>query len=183
MTTAHDIARLTNRELRALLREGHPIDPAALDDSAYRGVSLGLPRLLERLSWKTFRKVFHRDPARGTLRGWNVRVEQRGVDAPSRARMRRGEEWTFGHYVVCNPLPDRAPQGVAHALLLDYGAGRNARLDPISRVRDPLVAINAGSVELLLGYTYLDLGMLVDTPSFFTLEREGRLEKFVAPPR
>ena len=183
MMTAHEIARLTNRELRTLLREGHPIDPAALDDSAYRGVSLGLPRILEQLTWKTFRKVFHRDAARGVLRGWNVRVEQRGVDAPSQARMRRGAEWTFGHYVVRDSLPDRAPQGLAHALLLDYGAGRNARFDPISRVRDPLVAVNRGSVELLLGYTYLDLGLLLQTPSFFTLEREGRLEKIVAPPR
>ena len=52
-------------------------------------------------------------------------------------------------------------------LLIDYGK---------SGTRDPLVAVKEGSSELLLGWTYLDLGVTrIGTPSFFVLEREGPL--------
>ncbi len=34
-------------QLATILQGGHPIDPASLDDSAYRGISLGLPRWVE----------------------------------------------------------------------------------------------------------------------------------------
>ena len=60
--------------------------------------------------------------------------------------------------------------------MIDYGLGDNPRLDPIRRGRDPLVALEKGSVERLLGWTYLDLGVgRVGTPSYFLLEREGPL--------
>ena len=61
---------------------GHPVDPAQLEGWVYRGTSLGLPSLVERLTWKTFQKAFWRDPATGRLLGWNVRLEQDGLDAP-----------------------------------------------------------------------------------------------------
>ncbi|RLB64229.1 MAG: hypothetical protein DRI90_05055, partial [Deltaproteobacteria bacterium] len=61
-----------------LLTSGHSIDPRQLDDVEYRGISLGLPAIVEKLTWKKFKKVFHRDPATGVLRGWNVRMEQNG---------------------------------------------------------------------------------------------------------
>ena len=52
-----------------------------------RGISLGLPAWVERLSWKKFAKAFHRDPRTQRLRGWNVRIEQ---GALQRARPRGG---------------------------------------------------------------------------------------------
>ena len=80
--TAAEIARLPKTALRDLLANGHPIDPAALDDSVYRGTSLGLPELVVRLTWRHFEKVFHRDPATGELRGWNIRVKDRHPFGP-----------------------------------------------------------------------------------------------------
>ncbi|MEZ4315095.1 MAG: hypothetical protein R3F14_44340, partial [Polyangiaceae bacterium] len=56
-------------------------------------------------------------------------------------------------------------------LLLDYGA-RHPAYHPLARLRDPIVAVREGSVDLLLGATYLAIGGGVKTPSFFTLERE-----------
>ena len=53
-----------------------------------RGTSLGLPALVEKLTWKTFQKTFYRDPRTGRLLGWNVRLEQDGLDAPSRPRLK-----------------------------------------------------------------------------------------------
>lgn len=169
---------MKRRELADLLGRGHPIDPHALDDTAYRGISLGLPRWAERLSWKTFQKTFHRDASTGQLRGWNVRVEQRGLDAASVPKLRRGAPFTFGHYEVVE-LPESAPRGLRRGLLIDYSPERGL----VSRVRDPIVALHEGSVELLLGWSYVDLGWLrIPTPSYFVLEREGPLRpESVAP--
>jgi len=169
-----ELLAASHAELRALLASGHPIEAARLDDTAYRGISLGLPAWVERLSWKKFTKAFHRDPRDGRLRGWNVRIEQDGLDRPWRARQRGGRPWTFGHFAVVTE-PDR--------LLLDYGAGGNGRLDPLGLLRDPLVALQAGSVELLLGWSYLAIGPAkIPTPSYFLLERAGPIERPVASP-
>jgi hypothetical protein len=180
--TARDLAGATPAELRALLAAGQPIDPAALDDTEYLGTSLGLPAMIERLTWTTFKKVFHRDPDRGALRGWNVRIDQR---APGwRERTRGGAPATFGHFAVVPLAGRRLPIACPAGLLLDYGRGGNGALDPIARLRDPIVAVAAGSADLLLGWSYLELGpMRVATPSFFTLERGGPIGHVARPAR
>lgn len=183
MKTADDFLTMDNRRLMAELCAGAPIDPAALDDTEYRGVSLGLPAFIEKLSWKTFQKTFHRDVETGDLRGWNVRLVQNGLHAPCVPKEKKGEPFTFGHYRVVSTdrrtLPVRCEQG----LLIDYGQGGNGRLDFIGRVRDPIVAVNEGSAELLLGWSYLELGFAqLKTPVFFTLERVGPLRHKASPP-
>jgi hypothetical protein len=173
--TRQDVLAMNKRQLAAALLEGHEIGADALDDTQYRGISLGLPRWAEALSWKTFQKTFHRDPATGVLRGWNVRVEQRGLDAASVALVRRGAPVTFGPYVV-GELPANAPRGLRRGRLIDYSPSPGL----MSRLRDPLVALNQGSVDLLLGWSYLDLWIFrMPTPSYFLLEREGALQHIV----
>lgn len=174
--TRDDLLSLDARALAALLAAGHPIDPHSLDDREYRGISLGLPHFVEALTWKTFKKVFHRDPTTQRLRGWNVRMKQRGIDGPFEPLMRGGAPVTFGHYEVVEATPDNVPAGCDRGLLIDYGRGDNRRLDPIRRLRDPVVALAAGSVDLLLGWSFVDLGFRrVSTPSYFCLERDTPL--------
>lgn len=169
--------------LRDLMRTGHAIDPDALADLEFRGISLGLPRFVERLTWKTFQKVFHRDPQTGALRGWNVRLEQRGIDADSVALQHRGQRVTFGHYQVVPLDVAQPPRPCGPGLMIDYGRGGNSRWDPMRCVRDPLVAVHSGSVDLLLGWSYVDLGFVrLSTPSYFLLQRERPLSHRVAPP-
>jgi len=160
-----------------LLEAGHPIAEDELAGHEYRGVSLGLPAVIEKLTWKKFRKAFHREG--GALRGWNVRLEQNGLEGPDRPKRRRGEPFTFGHFAV-RPLAGYRlgryrgrPVEVPEGLMLDYGLGANG-LDPIRFLRDPIVALRPGDATLLFGWSYLDLGIRrVPTPSFFTLERAG----------
>ncbi|MBL9022527.1 MAG: hypothetical protein JNL21_10005 [Myxococcales bacterium] len=154
-------------ELRRLLASGHAVDPLDLAGFDYRGTSLGLPALVEKLTWKIFRKVFRRTTD-GTVIGHNVRIDQ-GSGEPLRDRT--GAPVTFGPYAV-KPLPaGGTPFGCRAGVLLDYGAA-HPRLHPLGLVRDPLVALVPGSADLLLGATYLALGPLaVRTPSFFLLER------------
>ncbi|MBL0218581.1 MAG: hypothetical protein IPQ07_32475 [Myxococcales bacterium] len=173
--TRAELLAASGSELRAMLAAGHPIDPSQLDDTTYRGISLGLPAWIERLSWKKFTKAFHRDPRTGCLRGWNLRIEQDGLDRPWRPRSRRGVPWTFGHFAVVRE-PGR--------LMLDYGAGGNRKGDPLNTLRDPLVALHAGSVERLLGWSYLAIGPAkIPTPSYFLLERDAPLAAPVPSPR
>ncbi len=154
------------RELSSLLARGGPVRAEQLAGFAFRGTSLGLPALLEKLSWVTFQKAFVRDGER--VRGWNVRVEQRGLGAPSKPLLRKGAPFTFGHFLV-----EEAAAG--RALVLDYGAYARP-LDPLRTLRDPLVALDE-EAGLILGRTLIKLGpLLLPTPSFFALEREAPLE-------
>jgi hypothetical protein len=171
-----DFLRLSRSELAAMLTRGHPIDPNALDDTEYRGVSLGLPAPIVALSWLTFVKTFHRDPITRRLRGWNVRVEQTGIDGPVIPMRTGGRPTCFGHYEVGDARGCGAPIPCEQGLLIDYGRGSHGRFDPMRRARDPIVALEAGSTERLLGWTYLAIGSRrVGTPSFFLLERRGAL--------
>ena len=180
----NDFLRMNRRELLNVLRDGHPIAPDGIADAAYRGISLGLPAWVDRLAWKTFQKTFHRDPATGHLRGWNVRIEQRGYEAPSVALRKNGQPFCWGHYRVVTPAKPAPRIGRSRGLLIHYGLGGNAALDPTNRVRDPLVAITRDNPNMLLGWSYVDLGVLsFGTPTFFLLEREGPLTHIVRPPR
>lgn len=169
------------KHLGEMLRGGHHVAPEALDDTRYRGISLGLPAWIEKLAWKTFVKTFRRDGE--VLRGWNVRLEQTGLDGDVvYQRLKNGAPKTFGHYHVVHPGP--RPVGSHPGLLIHYGLGGNSRLDPAGPMRDPLVALDAGSVDRLLGWSYMDLlGFTIGTPSYFLLERLGPLDHDVAPPR
>lgn len=184
MIRRDSLLALPRRALAEALAAGHPIDPAALDGSEYRGISLGLPAFVEKLSWKTFQKVFERDRESGTLRGWNVRIEQRGLDASSVPKQKNGAPFTFGHYQVVPMGGRRCPRPVGPALAIDYGLGGNGRFDLMHFLVDPIVAVNEGSHELLLGWSYLDFGLLrISTPNFFVLERERALTHSARPKR
>jgi hypothetical protein len=173
MGTARSLRNASRAELRERIATGHPVDAAAIEGWAYRGTSLGLPRFAERLTWKTFQKTFWRDPASGRLLGWNVRLEQDGVDAPSRPKMRDGRPVTVWHYEVIPPAGVRAPRGFDRGLIIDYSRGRNPRFDAIRLSRDPLVSLSPGNHDELIGVTYLSIaGLTIETPTYFTLERD-----------
>lgn len=176
MSLVQTLRQESKAQLRARILAGHPVDPAALEGWAYRGTSLGLPRFVEKLTWKTFQKTFWREPTTGRLLGWNVRLEQDGVDAPSRPKVKGGRPVTTWHYEVVGPRGVAMPRGFDRGLLIDYGRAKNAALDTIRVTKDPLVAVEPGNTDLLLGVSYLALGpVCVETPTYFLLEREHRI--------
>lgn len=176
-----DFLNMDRAELSSVMSNGYAIDPNSLDDTMYRGISLGLPKIVDRLLWKTFRKTFHRDPETAGLRGWNVRLEQNGLEQPSSPmHNKRGEQITFGHYHALDARGRRMPKPWDIGLFLDYGAAANRLLDIARWLRAPLIAVNEGSVDLLLGWEYVQLGCFqISTPSFWLLEREGSLDEVV----
>lgn len=140
-------------ELRRRYRAGGPVAPRDLAGRAFRGISLGLPPLVERLSWKTFAKVFVADGAR--VRGFNLRIVQNGdIAGPYRPRPARAR---FGE------MEARAAGG---RTVLDYAAA-NPWWHPLARARDTLVRLDG---EHLLGRAQLAIaGREIETPSFFVL--------------
>jgi hypothetical protein len=181
---ASDFLALDRDQLAAALARGHAIASDALANRIYRGVSLGLPGFVDRLAWKTFAKVFLRDRERKVLRGWNLRLAQTGLTGPLVPLQQAGHAFHFGHFRVEPAAGYAMPRALPQALVLDYGRGGNPRFDPTRAIRDPIVAVHAGSAELLLGWTYLDLGAFqIGTPSYFTLEAVGPIERSFEPPR
>jgi len=175
---ATDLLDLGRGDLMELLRGGHPIDRTELADRRYRGISLGLPGWVEALTWKKFGKCFaaHDD---GRIRGWNLRIVQDGLEEPWTAmRCSDGTPRTFGHFEVVPAAEHPTHQGITRGLLIHYGRGHNGRFDPVSLLRDPLVALNPEDSTLLLGWSYVDLGLGIrlGTPSFFSLELDGPLQ-------
>lgn len=163
MTTVAELRELPRRELSRLLAAGRPVHSSALVGWAFRGTTLGTPRLVERLSWQTFQKTFYRRPESDEVVGWNVRVHQDGLGAPSRPRHLDGAPRCVWPYAV---------RDTSGGLLIDYRPFA-APLDPLRWVTDPLVALSSGDATLLLGVSRLALlGGSLETPTFFVLERE-----------
>ncbi len=185
MLTLEDLMRMDATRLRAVMDRGHPLDPDVLAGRQYLGVDLSLPGWARRLLWHTFRKTFVRDEATGEVRGWNVRMEQHGIDgARVPLRDRRGRPITFGHYRVRSAANVRFPSAWSGANFLDYTTAGNKLLDPAARAYTPLVAVNAGSQDLLLGWEVFKLGpVLVPAPLYWALRYEGPLVDIVPPPR
>jgi hypothetical protein len=181
--TRDQLLAFDRAQLREVMNRGHAIEPSALEGMAYQGVSLGMPRLFEELSWKKFQKTFHRDPRSGALRGWNVRLEQNGLDEPCVPKTKDGAPFTFGHFEVvpAHETPAGLREGF-DGLMIDYGRGENGA-DVTSVLRDPLVAVNEGDASLLLGYSIVALGPAkIPTPTYFLLERPEPLAHVAHPP-
>jgi hypothetical protein len=182
--TLNDLMTMSDEDRFEVLRTGHPLEPDALVDTAYLGVELSLPGWVQRhVLWKTFRKAFVRDEPGGEVRGWNVRMEQNGIDGDQRPLLRGGRPRTFGHYVVRSAAGLPWPRGWTGAHFLDYGTAGNPWWDPARLGYTPLVAVNEGSQELLLGWELFKIGpTLVQLPSYWALRRHGPIEHRVPRP-
>jgi hypothetical protein len=186
-TTLENLLVMSNDELFAIVERAAPLDLDALADTTYTGIDLSMPALFHRLFWKSFRKTFHLDPVSGRLRGWNVKVEQTGWDTrPAPKRDRHGNPLSFGHYEVRSAAGLRFPRGWQGAHYLDYRVAGNRFADfPARAGYCPLVSVNPGDSELLLGWEVFNLGgLLVPLGDFWALVREGKLlpEEVVARP-
>lgn len=181
MTGAQALRGASRQVLRQRIAEGHRVDAAALEGWAYRGTVLGMPRLVERATWQTFQKTFYRQPDTGRLVGWNVRLHQDGPGAPSRPLTSNGVPVTTWPYEVVEPAGTPVPPGFDRGLLIDYGPFAGV-VDSMRVVKDPLVALEPGNADTLLGVSFISVGgRCVETPTYFLLEREHPIT-FVPPP-
>ncbi len=183
MHTLDDLLSMDRHQLHQVMLQGHPLEPDRLAETQYLGVDLSLPRAGQWLLWQTFRKTFHRDATSGRIRGWNVRMEQHGVDGPAVPMMRGGRALTFGHYEVCSAEGIDWPKGWKGTHFLDYGNIGNPFLDLARLGYTPLIAVNEGSMELLLGWEIFKVaGVKLPMPLYWALRLQGPLDEAVAAP-
>lgn len=177
--TFDDLQQLDSAQLHAIVARAHPLDLTAIEGMQYQGVDLSLPPFVNKLLWKTFRKAFLRDPDTGALRGWNVRMEQHGIEGPRVPKLRGGAPWTFGHYEVRQAAGLRFPWGWQGAHYLDYGVVGNPFGESLAYT--PLVAVNEGDMSLLLGWEVFKLGPLfVPLKDYWALRLEGPIDHVAA---
>lgn len=186
MITLDQLLSMTGDDLFEIVRRGAPLDLDAIADTTYTGIDLSMPAWFHRLMWKSFRKTFHRDPGSGVVRGWNVKVEQTGWDSPpAPKRDSRGRPLTFGHYEVRSAAGLKFPRGWSGGHYLDYRFAGNTFFDfPARAGYCPLVSVNPGDSELLLGWEVFNVaGVQVPIRDFWALKREGPLAPEDVVPR
>lgn len=179
-----DMLKMTKAEVAEVFRNSYPINTDAIGNSQYLGVDLSMPWWFHKFFWKTFRKTFYKDPVTGIIRGWNVKLEQTGYKFPTTAKKNgKGEELSFGHYHLLSTKGKKFPKGWQGADYLDYGVAGNPALDMAGLGYCPLVAVNEGSADLLLGWEVFKIGNLfVPLNDYWVLKREGDLKVVVQRP-
>jgi hypothetical protein len=182
--TLEDLMAMDGKALHEVLLRGFPLEPEKVAGKAYLGVDLSLPDIARKILWHTFRKTFTRDESTGDVRGWNGRMEQHGVNgARIPMRNRKGKPITFGHYVIRKTDGIEFPQNYRGTHYLDYGTSGNPFLDLARLGFTPLVAVNEGSQDLLLGWEVFRIaGKFVSMPLYWALRVEGPLDKVVPRP-
>lgn len=185
MVTIEEILPLKPKQLAARLAAGHPVTADQLAGHEYKGISLGLPAFIDKLAWKTFKKTFYHDPQTGVVRGWNLRIVQDGIHGAYVPMQKNGKPFAWGYYHVTSNAGRRAPRPAPPTALIDYGKGGNHPWElGVVFMRDPLVALVAGSADHLLGWSYFEVGPFrIPTPSYFLLIRDCPITYVAHPPR
>ncbi len=181
--TIEELMAMDKKQVAEVFLNGHAIPPGSLDNTQYQGIDLTMPKIFHKLMWQTFRKTFYRDPVSGVLRGWNQRMEQTGVGAPYVPKLKKGQPMTFGHYHVLPAEGVTFPRKWQGADYLDYGVAGNTYFDFGKLGFCPLVAVNEGSADLLLGWEVFKIGnTFLPLNDYWALKLEGPLEDIVPVP-
>jgi len=102
----------------------------------------------------------------GDVIGYNSPVKNNVLDGRWHVAPKR-----FGFYTVAPVDPTARDNAYLHAVLLDYGKGKNPLHDPSRVLRDYLVQVDADNPDLYLGKAYAAFGRLRIPTNFFVLER------------
>lgn len=169
--TYEELAKLPKSRLDDVMRAGSTPTAERLSGFEFRGFNP--PRFARVLGFQKFLKGFFTD-ASGKLAGYNLFVEdaRAGISAPWVAKNGGGAANRHGFYDVEAVKPGRY-YDLPHAVLLNYGSGRNSAFNPEARIRDFLVQVDPDNPDIFLGKAYLDFGLTRAFSNFFLLERFG----------
>lgn len=180
--TFENLLEMNKEQVAEVFWRGHPLDLDQLDNSHYLGVDLGMPSWFHKFFWKTFRKTFYYDAELQVLRGWNVKLEQTGWDNPLIAKKNKeGEDFSFAHYVVESAKGKQFPKNWSGDYFLNYSSLNNNFGENLAYT--PLVAVNEGDMDLLIGWEIFKIGSLfIPLNDHWVLKREGPLQQIVEAP-
>ena len=176
-----DLMTMSGKELHAIMAAAHPIDPDAIVGKQFLGTDLSMPKIGQKILWQTFRKTFVRDEEHGDVRGWNVRMEQRGIHG-AQVPMRRkdGTPKSFAHYRLRSAEGRRWPRGWVGGHYLDYTIAGNPLAEGL--MTTPIVAVNEGSSDLILGWEIFSIGGRLIAPSmYWAIQADGPVQDLATP--
>jgi hypothetical protein len=127
--------------------------------------------LTDVLGFRKFKKGFYSDG--DAVHGYNVKIKQSGLIDPWVDVLKKGASIKLGWYDVSPVRAEERDSLYPNALLLNYNAERNPRMDPSRFLRDYLVQVHPDNPDLLLGKAYLAVGPKRIFVSYFVLEREN----------
>jgi hypothetical protein len=110
----------------------------------------------------------------GRVMGYNCPVVQNVLDGRWHAKPEDGAPKRFGFYEVAPVDATARDNTYLHAVLLNYGKGGNAALDPTQNLRDYVVQVDPANPDLFLGKAYYAVGPARLATNFFILERHRR---------
>jgi len=174
------LAGLPKSDLEAMLVGGETPSLPSLVGYEYRGYNIAPATAL--LGIRKFIKAFF-TASNGAVYGCNTPVAQNGLDRPWKAKPSEAAPRRYAFFSVTPVNPEVRDNRYLHALLLDYGRGRNPIFDPSRLIRDYLVRCVPGSDHLLLGKAYMALGPARVAVGFFLLERYRPLQRQVHLPK
>ena len=165
--TYKDVLRFDKRTMNAVMDHGEKPEQKRLVGYEFRGFNP--PAFTKALGIQKFMKGFYVD-GDGKWAGYNLFVKnpRGGPDAPWEPKARGARH---GFYDVVPTHTHSRYDDYPNAVLLDYGSGRNAKLNPEARIRDFLVQVDPDNPDIYLGKAYLDLGLGRAFSNFFVLER------------
>ena len=156
--------------LERVFQRGAMPELDALVGWEFRGINrMPLNALADLAGIKKFVKGFFREGDR--VMGYNIRVARNVLDGRWHLKPSDSEPKRFGFYEVAPVDPTTRDNEYLHAVLLDYGKGGNAKLDPTAGLRDYLVQVDANNPDLYLGKAYYAIGPMRLVSNFFILER------------
>lgn len=170
------LARGPRRDLELAVLRGATPDLDALVGWEFRGINAtpqGAPPIARLAGIQKFVKGMFRD-AGGQVMGYNCPVVQNVLDGRWQPRPSDADPKRFGFYTVAPVDPTGRDNHYLHALLLDYGDGKNPAWDVSRGLRDYLVQVDADNPDLLIGKAYAAIGPARITVGYFLLERWRR---------
>jgi hypothetical protein len=168
-----ELALAPNDRLEQLLRTAAAPAPKALAGFEWRGYNLSWRVKL--LGLQKFVKGFFE--AGAGVEGYNIPVEQNGLDGPWRRLPTPANPRRYAFYCVTRVDPRAVDHLYPQAILLDYGASpRNPPRAIERRLRDYVVQPDPANPDLLLGKAYIAFGRYRLASNFFLIERLGPVD-------
>lgn len=163
-----ELAQSSNAQLETILRVSKGQALESLVGFEWRGCNTSWR--LKAMGLQKFIKGFFQDGER--VEGYNIPVQQNGLDAPWLDQPTPESPKRFAFYLVTQVDRESVDNLYTEALLLDYGASRRNPAYGIERLlRDYVVRPDPDNPDLLLGKAYLAVGTLRLPSNFFVLER------------
>ena len=165
-----DLARLSTDELWKIFNSGKTPEFEKLQSFEFRGWNV--PFFAKLIGIQKFQKGFY--AKEGNLPfGYNIPQSQGGLESPWVSKPSDLSPKRFGFYSVKKVEPAGVENKHPHALILNYGEGKNSLFEG-AFLRDYIVQVDPDNDDLYLGAAYLALGPARVFSNFFIIERLRR---------